>query len=115
MEGYIPTLRWFHRATDWIMTGTTLQTSIREDGFRLAMETIDECGMVLLELDGAIASWNAGAQEITQLTARDAVGRNFSTTSGIANRRLKLSVFWKRASSRPATSVTISPANAGCN
>ena len=42
------------------------------------METIDECGMVLLELDGTIASWNAGAEEITRLTAHDAVGRSFS-------------------------------------
>lgn len=46
--------------------------------FRRLVEGVRDCAIFLLAPDGRIASWNRGAQRITQHSAAGAIGRHFS-------------------------------------
>jgi PAS domain S-box-containing protein len=48
------------------------------DPFRQLVQGFEDAAMILLDLDGNIESWNAGAQRINQYTAAEIVGKHFS-------------------------------------
>src|SRR5690348_9479530 len=47
--------------------------------FRLLVETVSDYAIFLLDPQGRIVSWNAGAERIKGYTAADILGRHFST------------------------------------
>jgi two-component system CheB/CheR fusion protein len=49
-----------------------------EERFRLLVEGVQEYGIFLLDCNGYVISWNAGAERIKGYTAEQAIGRNFS-------------------------------------
>ncbi len=46
--------------------------------WRHIIEMVDDCGLILLDTQGIIRSWNSGAQSITGMTETDAIGRPFA-------------------------------------
>ena len=49
-----------------------------EERFRLLVESAKDYAIFMLDTEGAVASWNAGAQRITGYTASEAVGTHIS-------------------------------------
>jgi PAS domain S-box-containing protein len=49
-----------------------------EERFRLLVESVTEYAVNMLDLDGAVTSWNGGAQRITGYSREDALGSHFS-------------------------------------
>jgi PAS domain S-box-containing protein len=49
-----------------------------EERFRLLVEGVKDYAIFMLDADGIIASWNAGAARITGYTAREAIGQHYS-------------------------------------
>jgi hypothetical protein len=49
-----------------------------EERFRLLVETVQDYAIFLLDPDGRVASWNAGAQRIKGYTAQEIIGRSFT-------------------------------------
>jgi len=50
-----------------------------EKSFRLLVEAVKDYAIFMLDLEGNIVSWNQGAERIKGYTAREIVGRHFST------------------------------------
>ena len=50
-----------------------------EESFRLMVESVSDCAIVMLDPQGSIVSWNTGAQRIKGFQADEIVGRHFST------------------------------------
>ena len=50
-----------------------------EERFRLIIESTIDYAIFMLDPDGRVASWNAGAQRLKQYTADEIIGRHFST------------------------------------
>jgi PAS domain S-box-containing protein len=48
-----------------------------EERFRLLVETVQDYAIFMLDVDGHIASWNAGAQRIKGYRAEDIIGQHF--------------------------------------
>ncbi|MEP6789883.1 MAG: PAS domain-containing sensor histidine kinase, partial [Ramlibacter sp.] len=55
----------------------TLRSS--EERFRLLVETVRDYAIFMLDTDGMVRGWNAGAQAIKGYTAQEIIGRHFST------------------------------------
>ncbi len=53
------------------------QLQASEQKFRLLVEGVKDSAVVMLDPDGNVASWNAGAQRISGYSAREIVGRNY--------------------------------------
>src|SRR5438270_3528512 len=49
-----------------------------EEGFRLMVESVTDCAIVMLDSGGRVASWNAGAERIKGYRAEEIVGQHFS-------------------------------------
>lgn len=49
-----------------------------EERFRLLVEGAKDYAIFLLDANGSVASWNAGAARITGYTAREAIGQHYS-------------------------------------
>jgi PAS domain S-box-containing protein len=49
------------------------------DQFRLLVETVRDYAIFLLDADGYVRSWNAGAERIKGYTATEIIGRHFSS------------------------------------
>lgn len=49
-----------------------------EERFRLLVESVSDYAIFMLDPDGTIASWNAGAERLKQYTAREIIGQHFS-------------------------------------
>lgn len=49
-----------------------------EERFRLLIQGVRDYGIFMLDREGNVASWNAGAQRISGYTAAEIVGRHFS-------------------------------------
>ena len=45
---------------------------------KLFVDTLPDCALVLLDVDGKVLTWNAGAEEIHGYSAPEIVGRHFS-------------------------------------
>jgi PAS domain S-box-containing protein len=50
-----------------------------EERFRLMVEEVRDYAIFMLDPEGRVASWNAGAQRIKQYAADEIIGRHFST------------------------------------
>jgi len=49
-----------------------------EEGFRLMVESVTDCAIVMLDSGGRVVSWNTGAQRIKGYSAEEIVGQHFS-------------------------------------
>lgn len=49
-----------------------------EETYRLMVENVEDYGIFMLNPDGTVATWNAGAQKIKQYTEREIIGKHFS-------------------------------------
>ncbi|MDI1292912.1 MAG: PAS domain S-box protein [Methylobacter sp.] len=49
-----------------------------EESFRLMVESVTDYAIVMLDPEGRVVSWNAGAERIQGYSAEDIVGRHFS-------------------------------------
>src|SRR5437868_6114977 len=49
-----------------------------EEGFRLMVESVTDCAIVMLDSGGRVASWNTGAERIKGYRAEEIVGQHFS-------------------------------------
>jgi PAS domain S-box-containing protein len=57
----------------------TIESDLRrsEENFRRLVTTVREYAIFLLDVDGTVVSWNAGAERIKGYAAREIVGRHF--------------------------------------
>jgi PAS domain S-box-containing protein len=53
-------------------------TFVAEERFRLLVESVMDYGIFMLDPDGYIQSWNAGAERIKGYSAQEIIGRHFS-------------------------------------
>jgi len=58
--------------------GTPEATRQHEERFRNLVETIKDYAIFMLDADGRVATWNAGAQRIKGYAAHEIIGRHFS-------------------------------------
>ncbi len=65
------------RARQLAMEMTVAQQD-SERRFRMLVEGVAEYAIFMLDVDGRVASWNAGAERINGYTAAEAVGHNFA-------------------------------------
>ena len=49
-----------------------------EEGFRLMVESVTDCAIVMLDAEGRVVSWNTGAQRIKGYSADQIVGQHFA-------------------------------------
>ena len=49
-----------------------------EESFRLMVESVTDCAIVMLDTEGRVVSWNSGAQRIQGYSAEEIVGQHFS-------------------------------------
>src|SRR5437660_5464018 len=49
-----------------------------EEGFRLMVESVTDCAIVMLDSEGRVVSWNTGAERIKGYRAEEIVGQHFS-------------------------------------
>ena len=49
-----------------------------EESFRLMVESVTDCAIVMLDPDGRVVSWNSGAERIKGYRAEEIIGRHFS-------------------------------------
>jgi PAS domain S-box-containing protein len=49
-----------------------------EEGFRLMVESVTDCAIVMLDSGGGVVSWNSGAERIKGYRADEIVGQHFS-------------------------------------
>jgi PAS domain-containing protein len=61
---------------------TAALAAIRSRGreFRILVQGITDCAIYMLDLDGRVASWNAGAQRLKGFTSGEAIGLNFASS-----------------------------------
>jgi len=50
--------------------------------FKLLVESITGCAIYMLDVDGRVTSWNAGAEKLTGYAAHEIIGRHFSRFFG---------------------------------
>ena len=53
------------------------KTQKLEQLYHEMLKNIQDYGIILLDLDGTILTWNRGAQEIKGYTAEEVIGKNF--------------------------------------
>src|SRR5580765_6479498 len=49
-----------------------------ERRFQLLVDGVTDCAIYMLDPDGAIASWNSGAERITGYSAEEVIGQNYA-------------------------------------
>jgi PAS domain S-box-containing protein len=59
---------------------------LSDDHFRLLVESVEGYAIFLLERDGTVRSWNAGAQRLNGYTSSEIVGRSFAALFSPADR-----------------------------
>ena len=60
-------------------TASAFSANEAEERFRLLVESVMDYAIFMLEPDGRVASWNAGAERLKGYTAAEILGRHFST------------------------------------
>ena len=70
-------------------TSERFSASLTEDGrYRLLVEAVTDYAIYMLDKEGIVSSWNAGAQRFTGYEATEIIGKHFSqfyTEEGQAN------------------------------
>src|ERR1700687_143492 len=61
-----------------IITDESQQVRASEQRLRLLMESVKDYAIIMLDLDGKVASWNAGAQRIKGYSADEIIGQDHS-------------------------------------
>jgi PAS domain S-box-containing protein len=56
-----------------------------EEGFRLMVESVVDCAIVMLDPDGLVLTWNSGAQRIKGYSAEEILGQPFTRFHGPAD------------------------------
>ena len=56
-----------------------------EESFRLMVESVVDCAIVMLDPDGRVLTWNAGAQRMKGFSAEDILGQHLSRFYGAAD------------------------------
>jgi PAS domain S-box-containing protein len=80
----VPTPAQFRKVNDLLSDETdrherTVETLRRtEDDFQLLVESVRDCGMFMMDRNGRVNSWNAGAQYIKYYHADEIIGQHFS-------------------------------------
>src|SRR4029453_4578926 len=52
--------------------------AVRADQFRLLVDAVKDYAIFLLDVDGNVVSWNAGAERIKGYAAKEILGQHFS-------------------------------------
>jgi PAS domain S-box-containing protein len=65
-------------ARDPAARGTREATRPHDERFRVLVESIKDYAIFMLDADGRVATWNAGAQRIKGYAAHEIIGRHFS-------------------------------------
>jgi sigma-B regulation protein RsbU (phosphoserine phosphatase) len=55
-----------------------VQVRKHDDAYRLVVETILDCAIFMLDANGRVFSWNAGAERIKGYSTKDILGRHFA-------------------------------------
>src|SRR4051812_4326304 len=55
-----------------------MTTDIKQLRFQKMVEEVEDYAILLLDKEGTIEGWNAGAQKIKGYTASEAIGKNYS-------------------------------------
>jgi len=61
-----------------VLTDESQQVRASEQRLHLLMESVKDYAIVMLDLDGKVASWNAGAERIKGYSADEIIGQNHS-------------------------------------
>ena len=67
------------------LTHATSATLEAEEKFRLLVESVNDYGIFLMDTEGRIQSWNAGAEKIKGYSADEIIGKHFSTFYTVAD------------------------------
>src|SRR3954451_22718038 len=79
------------RPWHWVSTRMSSRRPALEDRtYRLLVEAVVDYAIFLLDPEGRVSSWNAGAERIKGYTAEDVIGRPFSLFFTEEDRRLGL-------------------------
>jgi PAS domain S-box-containing protein len=57
---------------------SSVESHLKEEQFRLFMEVVPDYAIYMLDPQGRVSTWNAGAERIKGYSASEIVGRNFS-------------------------------------
>src|SRR5262245_3923427 len=74
-----------------------------EERFRLMIETVEDYAIFMLDADGMVATWNAGARRIHGFRGEEVLGRHhsaFYTPEDIARRKPERELQWARERGR---------------
>ena len=66
--------------------GSVLSTRMSEQRFQLLIDSVTDYAIYMLDPDGTVVSWNAGARRFKGYEADEIIGRNFSTFFGEQDR-----------------------------
>ena len=61
------------RSSPWL-----IRSDVPSDRFQSLVDSIQDYAILMLDVDGNVISWNAGAQKIKGYTAEDILGTHFS-------------------------------------
>src|SRR5690348_6624970 len=61
------------------LAGVPKDNSISQDPFKLLIQSIVDYAIYMLDLNGVVTSWNAGAERIKGFRTEEIVGKHFST------------------------------------
>jgi PAS domain S-box-containing protein len=61
-----------------LLSGSGGKTSLASERFELLVEAITDYAIYMLEPDGTVATWNAGARRLNGYTDQEILGRHFA-------------------------------------
>jgi PAS domain S-box-containing protein len=58
--------------------GPREDADVRDSLYRTLVQEIEDCAIFMLDVDGRVRTWNAGAQKIKGYAAHEIIGEHFS-------------------------------------